>query len=101
MGSILGAGEYSADGYIGAAVIGCSTTLSFKNFVTSAEAMPLSALLTINGNLNKRYIDLGSLPDTRDSFELQVPDGTDISLFNTVVLRLAGTETAVGIASLP
>ncbi|MFM7471468.1 MAG: hypothetical protein LVS60_12165 [Nodosilinea sp. LVE1205-7] len=101
MGSISGAGEYSSSGYIGAAVVGSTVTLSFKHFETSAKAMPLSAILTINGNLKKRHIHLGSLAGDRDSFDLVVPEGTDISLFNTVVLQLAGTETAIGIASIP
>ena len=91
----------SSSGYIGAAVVGSTVTLSFKHFETSAKAMPLSAILTINGNLKKRHIHLGSLAGDRDSFDLVVPEGTDISLFNTVVLQLAGTETAIGIASIP
>ncbi|MBU6230684.1 MAG: hypothetical protein KGQ93_13490 [Cyanobacteria bacterium REEB459] len=101
MGRISGAGEFSASGYIGAAVIGAATTLSFRDFVASAETMPLRAVLTINGNLKKRQIDLGYLPSDAACFDLAVPDGTDISLFNTVVLRLSETDIAVAIGSIP
>lgn len=101
MGSVASADSYTTSGYIGAAIVGTSITLSFKDFNTSAEASDLAALLTINGNLAKRPIDLGPLPQTSGAFDLAVPDGTDISLFNTVVIRIAGSETTVGTASVP
>ncbi len=101
MGSVAGANSYDTSGYIGAAIIGTGVTLSFKNFETSSTADALEGFLTINGNMEKRHIDLGVLPQTSGAFDLSVPDGTDISLFNTVVLREAGTETTVGTASVP
>jgi hypothetical protein len=101
MGQVVGAGDYSASGYIGAAIVGQQITLSFQNFSTSAEDAPLEAVLTRNGNLSKRPINLGPLPETSGAFDLAVPEGTDISLFNTVVMRLANTETIVGTASVP
>lgn len=101
MGSVAGANSYSTSGYIGAAIVGTSITLSFKNFETNASAEALEGFLTINGNMDKRHIDLGSLPETSGAFDLSVPDGTDISLFNTVVIREAGTDTTIGTASVP
>lgn len=98
---VEGAGQYSASGYIGAAVFPEHVTLSVKNFNTSAEGADLEAVLTINGNLAKRQLDLGPLPATSDAFDLVVPPGTDISLFNTVVIRLVGSDTVVGTASVP
>jgi hypothetical protein len=101
MGSVASAGSYNTSGYIGAAIVGTSITLSFKDFQTSSEAEALEGFLTINGNMAKRHIDLGVLPQTGGAFDLSVPEGTDISLFNTVVIREAGTETTVGTASVP
>lgn len=101
MGSVAGASSYSTSGYIGAAIVGTSITLSFKDFATSSAAESLEGFLTINGNMDKRHIDLGVLPATKGAFDLSVPEGTDISLFNTVVIREAGTEQTVGTASIP
>ena len=41
MGSVAGANSYSTSGYIGAAIVGTSITLSFKDFATSATAESL------------------------------------------------------------
>jgi hypothetical protein len=101
MGSVASADSYNTSGYIGAAIVGTSITLSFKDFATSSDAEALVGFLTINGKMDKRHIDLGPLPQTSGAFDLSVPDGTDISLFNTVVIREAGTETTVGTASVP
>ena len=101
MGSVAGANSYEASGYIGAAIVGTSITLSFKNFATSSDAEALEGFLTINGNMEKRHIDLGNLPQTSGAFDLKVPDGTDISLFNTVVIREVGSTTTIGTASVP
>lgn len=101
MGSVAGANSYDTSGYIGAAIVGTSITLSFKDFRTSSTAESLEGFLTINGNMEKRHIDLGALPQTSGAFDLSVPDGTDISLFNTVVIREVGTEATVGTASVP
>ena len=104
MGTVVGKGDFSASGYVGAAIVNHRTTLSFQNFSTSAEDLPLEAVLTINGNLAKRHILLGPLPDDQAAFDLSVPEGTDISLFNTVVIRTANpaqADTVVGIATVP
>lgn len=101
MGMVQGAGQYSASGYIGAAVLPDQVMLSVKNFSTSAENADLDAVLTINGNLAKRHLDLGPLPRDSDAFDLAVPPNTDISFFNTVVIRFAGSDTAVATASIP
>lgn len=103
MGIVAGKGDFRASGYVGAAIVNHHTTLSFQNFNTSATD-PLEALLTINGNLAKRHIFLGAIPTNQSAFDLAVPEGTDISLFNTVILRLADpdqTDTVVGIATVP
>jgi hypothetical protein len=101
VGTVVGKGDYQAKGYVGAAIVEQQVTLSFQNFSTSAEEAALEAVLTINGNLAKRHIDLGPIPSTSGAFDLAVPSGTDISLFNTIVVRLAGAGTIVGTASVP
>jgi hypothetical protein len=101
MGSVAGTENYTASGYVGAAVVGSSITLSLKDFTTAAKDDMLEAFLTINGNMAKRSIALGPLPQTSGAFDLSVPEGTDISLFNTLVIRPLGTETTVATASVP
>ncbi len=104
MGTVAGKGNFDASGYVGAAIVNHHTTLSFQNFNTSAGDLPLEAVLTINGNLAKRHIPLGPIPAGQAAFDLAVPAGTDISLFNTVVIRAAApdqTETVVGTATVP
>ncbi|PZU96828.1 MAG: hypothetical protein DCF32_21375 [Leptolyngbya sp.] len=101
MGSVVGAGGHTASGYVGAAIVGSSITLSLKDFTTAAEGDALEAFLTINGNMAKRPIALGPLPESSGAFDLSVPEGTDISLFNTLVIRPVGSETAVATASVP
>lgn len=104
MGSVAGKGDFSASGYVGAAIVNHRTTLSFQNFHTSAADLPLEALLTINGNLAKRHLPLGPIPPGQPAFDLAVPEGTDISLFNTVVIRAADpdqADTVVGTATVP
>lgn len=104
MGSVAGKGDFSASGYVGAAIVNHRTTLSFQNFSTSAADLPLEALLTINGNLAKRHLPLGPIPAGQPAFDLAVPEGTDISLFNTVVIRAANpdqADTVVGTATVP
>jgi hypothetical protein len=99
---VAGKGDFSASGYVGAAIVNHHTTLSFQNFSTSAGDQPLEALLTINGNLAKRHIPLGPIPAGQAAFDLSVPGGTDISLFNTVVIRATDPDqTVVGIATVP
>ena len=101
MGSVAGTDSYTASGYVGAAIVGSSITLSFKDFATAAEAEALEAFLTINGNMAKRPIALGPLPSTSGAFDLSVPDGTDISLFNTLIICPVESETTVAVASVP
>ena len=38
MGSVAGTDSYTASGYLGAAIIGSSITLSFKDVILAAEA---------------------------------------------------------------
>lgn len=104
MGLVAGKGDFSASGSVGAAIVNHHTTLSFQNFSTSAGDQPLEALLTINGNLAKRHIPLGPIPAEQAAFDLAVPAGTDISLFNTVVIRASDpsqADTVVGTATVP
>ncbi|MBE9138956.1 hypothetical protein IQ254_17455 [Nodosilinea sp. LEGE 07088] len=101
MGSVTGTDSHTASGYVGAAIVGSSITLSFKDFVTAAEGDALEAYLTIRGNMAKRPIALGTLPATSGAFDLSVPEGTDISLFNTLIIRPVGSEATVAKASVP
>ncbi|WP_035984837.1 hypothetical protein [Leptolyngbya sp. KIOST-1] len=101
MGSVVGTEGSTASGYVGAAIVGSSITLSLRDFVTAAEGDRLEAFLTINGNMAKRSIALGPLPQISGAFDLSVPEGTDISLFNTLVIRSVGSETPVATASVP
>ncbi|MGB3311007.1 MAG: hypothetical protein WBG32_24370 [Nodosilinea sp.] len=101
MGSVAGTENCTASGYVGAAIVGSSITLSLKDFTTAAEDGTLEAFLTINGNMAKRSIALGPLPQTSGAFDLSVPEGTDISLFNTLVICPVGSETRVATAALP
>ncbi len=100
MGSVVGADSHTAGGYVGAAIVGSSITLSFRD-VAIATADSLEVFLTINGNMAKRPIALGPLPVGESVFDLAVPDGTDISLFNTLIIRPVGAETVVAQASIP
>lgn len=101
MGSVVGANACTASGYVGAAIVGSDITLSFKDFTHTAGAETLEAFLTINGNMAKRPIALGEVPASSSAFDLAVPSGTDISLFNTLVLRPLGGEEAIATASVP
>ena len=110
MGSVVGAEGHTARGYVGAAIVGGSITLSFKDVMIEdatiadaaiASADRLEVFLTINGNMARRPIALGPLPVGEGSFDLAVPDGTDISLFNTLVIQPVGAETAIAKASIP
>lgn len=101
MGSVVGTGDYTASGYVGVAIVGSSITLSLKDFTTAVEGEALEAFLTIDGNMAKRPIALGPLPESSGAFDLSVSEGTDISLFNTLVIRPVGSESAVAKASVP
>lgn len=79
---------HTTTGSIGVAVIpGVGGNLAFQNFQTDAETTELKAYLTINGNLSKRMVDLGTLPQAEGSFNIDFPDDTDISLFNVLVVK--------------
>ncbi len=100
MGLFSGLGSHTTTGSIGVAAIpGVGGTLAFQNFQTDQANTELHCLLTINGNLSKRTIALGPLPQAQGSFDISFPDGTDLSLFNVVVIR-AGEDT-VGMAPIP
>lgn len=96
MGTIAGVSQYQATGQVGVAVLAGGVTLAINNFATSTNSTPLKALLTINGNLEKRHIDLGPLPAGQTRFELTLPPGTDISLFNTLLICDADSDATVG-----
>ena len=100
MGAFSGLGNHQTTGSVGVAVIaGVGGNLAFQKFETDATDGELTGYLTINGNFEKRKIELGALPQSSGSFSLSFPDGTDISYFNTVVVR-AGDES-IGQASIP
>lgn len=95
MSMFSGLEGHTTTGSIGVAVIaGVGGNLAFQNFQTDADTSDLKAYLTINGNLSKRTVDLGSLPQASGSFSVPFPDDTDISLFNVLIVK-AG-DTSVG-----
>lgn len=100
MGVFSGLDKHTTTGSVGVVAIpGLGGTLAFQNFQTQETHLNLTCLLTINGNLSKRSLDLGPLPQSSGSFEVSFPDGTDLSLFNVVVIR-AGDQN-VGMATIP
>ena len=100
MGAFSGVGNHQTTGSVGVAIMaGVGSNLAFQNFETDASVSELTGYLTINGNLEKRKIELGTLPQSSGSFNVSFPDGTDISYFNTVVV-VAGEES-VGKAMIP
>ena len=100
MGTFSSLGNHQTTGSVGVAIMaGVGSKLAFQNFETDAAASELTGYLTINGSLEKRTIDLGTLPQTQGSFNVAFPNGTDISYFNTVVVR-AGEES-IGQAMIP
>ncbi|MFK8185054.1 MAG: hypothetical protein AB8B99_16915 [Phormidesmis sp.] len=99
MGAFSGLGNHKTTGNVGVAIIaGVGGNLAFQNFETDTDN-DLTSYLTINGNLEKRKIGLGALPQSSGSFNVSFPNGTDISYFNTVVV-LAGEE-GIGEAKIP
>ena len=88
MSQFSGLEGHTTTGSIGVAVIaGVGGELAFQNFETDAEASELQALLTIRGDLSKRIVDLGTLPQKSGSFRVPFPDDTDISLFNVLIVK--------------
>lgn len=100
MGVFSGLGNHNTTGSVGVAIIaGVGGKLAFQNFETDTADNELTGYLTINGNLEKRKIELGTLPQSSGSFRVSFPDGTDISYFNTVIVQ-AGDES-IGEAKIP
>ncbi|MEO0406957.1 MAG: hypothetical protein AAF289_06360 [Cyanobacteria bacterium P01_A01_bin.135] len=98
MSMFTGLSDRTTTGNLGIAVIaGVGGTITFQDFETTADS-DLQACLTINGDLEKRTIDLGELPQTSGTFNINFPDGTDMSLFNTLIVK-AG-EVPVGKARI-
>lgn len=100
MGAISGVDNHTASGSVGVAVMGGGVTLAIKDFEISSDSSDLQVYLTINGKLEKRPIDLGPLPQTSGSFNLDLPPGTDISLHNTLLIRDLSSDTTVGSARI-
>lgn len=99
MSMFSGLEGHSTTGSLGIAVIaGIGGNITFQNFQTDVNASDLHAYLTINGDLSKRTIDLGLLPQTGGSFNISFPEGTDMSLFNVLVVK-AG-DTPIGQAQI-
>ena len=100
MGAFSGLGDRKTTGNVSVAIIaGVGGNLAFQNFETDETDSELIGYLTIDGSLEKRKIELGTLPQSSGSFSLPFPDGTDISYFNTVVVQ-AGSES-LGQARIP
>ncbi len=99
MSTFSGLDGHQTSGSLGIAVIGgLGGSIAFQNFQTDINRPDLHAYLTINGNFSKRTIDLGLLPQMGGSFSMSFPEGTDMSLFNVLVIR-AG-DVSVGEARL-
>jgi hypothetical protein len=89
-----GLNDHTTTGSLGIAVIaGVGGTITFQNFATDSDSSDLHAYLTIRGDLSKRTVELGALPETSGTFNMSFPDGTDMSLFNILVV----TNGKVGI----
>lgn len=99
MSTFSGLEGYTMSGNVGVAVIpGVGGNLAIQNFQTNAETSELSAVLAINGNLSKRTVDLGVLPQTSGSFSLAFDNDVDISLFNVLVIKQS--DQAIGKAEI-
>lgn len=99
MSMFSGLNGHTTTGTLGIAVIaGVGGTITFQNFQSDIDGSDLHACLTINGDLSKRTVDLGTLPQTEGTFNVAFPDGTDMSLFNVLVVK--ANDTAVGQAQI-
>ncbi len=99
MSTFAGMEGKTTTGTIGVAVIpGIGGDLAFQNFETDADTTDLKAYLTINGNLSKRLVELGSLPQASGSFNVAFPPDTDISLFNVLIVKSG--DTCIGKAQI-
>ena len=102
MGLLSGLNDYTTTGSVSAAIFGGGdASIHVNNFQTDANTGDLHVYLTINGNLEKRKIDLGPVPENEDSFAITLPDGTDISLFNTIVLYSPQVNAGIGTGTIP
>ncbi|MEB3212259.1 MAG: hypothetical protein VKL39_12935 [Leptolyngbyaceae bacterium] len=99
MSMFSGLNDHTTTGSLGIAVIaGVGGTITFQNFETDADSSELHAYLTIRGDLSKRTVDLGVLPEKSGTFNVSFPDGTDMSLFS--VLVVTDGEEAIGQAQI-
>ena len=99
MSNFTGMAGHETTGTVGVAVIpGVGGNLAFQNFSTNVDATELTACLTMNGNLEKRTVALGTLPASSGSFSVSFPADTDIGLFNVLVVQ--ASEVAVGQARI-
>ncbi|MGF1524967.1 MAG: hypothetical protein ACFBSF_21790 [Leptolyngbyaceae cyanobacterium] len=99
MSAFSGLEGHTTTGSIGVAVIaGVGGDLAFQNFQTDADSSDLKAYLTINGNLEKRMVDLGPLPQASGSFNVPFPNDTDVSLFNVLIVKSG--DTCIGEARI-
>jgi hypothetical protein len=90
MSTFSGVNGHTTTGSLGVAVIaGVGGNLAFQNFHTDADTPDLQAVLTINGDLSKRSIDLGTLPQNTGDFSVEFPMDTDISRFNVLMVKAA------------
>lgn len=102
MGAFKGLENYTISGNVSVAVFGGGTAaIAFRDLNLNGTTTSPHAYLAINGNLSRRTIDLGSLPQDTGSFEMPVPNGTDLSLFNTVILHCQEQNVGLGVADLP
>ncbi|WP_156820185.1 hypothetical protein [Synechococcus sp. PCC 7336] len=100
MGALSGLDSHTVTGNVSVAVIaGVGASLAIKDLTTDAAASELQVLLTIDGDLSKRSLDLGTLSASSGTFQLSLPDSANISVYNTVVLRSA--DTAIGSGTIP
>lgn len=102
MGLLSGLNDYTTTGSVSAAIFGGgNASIHFNDFQTDATASDLQVYLTINGKLEKRKLELGPVPENDGSFDVDLPDGTDVSLFNTIVIYSPDAESGVGSGTIP
>ncbi|MEL7083760.1 MAG: DM13 domain-containing protein [Cyanobacteria bacterium P01_A01_bin.3] len=100
MGALSGLNGHTTSGNVSVAfVAGVGASLAIKNLQTDVGGAKLSVSLTQDGDMDRRTIDLGSLSGTEGSFDLELPDSADISVYNTVIVQ-AGEE-AIAEGDLP
>ena len=101
MGALSASNSHVLSGSVSVLVLGDGrVSLAVKDFNDDSDRANLTALLTIRGNLEKRKLDLGPLPEGETDFPIALPPGADVSLFDTLVLYDAAAEQVVGSASV-